>query len=74
MEQLDLNRKNSESSVLYKRGSLAFKRFSANTTLPCHNLKSFKLIKKLSPFIKKETLASVFSCEFCEISENCFFT
>ena len=25
-------------------------------------------------FIKKETLAQVFSCEFCEISENTFFT
>ena len=25
-------------------------------------------------FIKKETLAQVFSCEFCKISENTFFT
>ena len=25
-------------------------------------------------FIKKETLAQVFSCEFCEISESTFFT
>ena len=25
-------------------------------------------------FIKKETLAQVFSCEFCEISMNTFFT
>ena len=25
-------------------------------------------------FIKKETLAQVFFCEFCEISENTFFT
>ena len=25
-------------------------------------------------FIKKETLAQVFSCEFCEISKNNFFT
>ena len=24
--------------------------------------------------IKKETLAEVFSCEFCEISKNTFFT
>ena len=24
-------------------------------------------------FIKKESLAQVFSCEFCEISKNCFF-
>ena len=25
-------------------------------------------------FIKKETLAQVFSCEFCEIAKNTFFT
>ena len=25
-------------------------------------------------FIKKETLAQVFSCEFCQISKNNFFT
>ena len=25
-------------------------------------------------FIKKETTAQVFSCEFCEISKNTFFT
>ena len=25
-------------------------------------------------FIKKETLAQVVSCEFCEISKNTFFT
>ena len=25
-------------------------------------------------FIKKETLVQVFSCEFCEISNNIFFT
>ena len=25
-------------------------------------------------FIKKETLAQVFSCEFCEISKDTFFT
>ena len=25
-------------------------------------------------FIKKETLAQVFSCQFCEISKNIFFT
>ena len=25
-------------------------------------------------FIKKETVAQVFSCEFCEICNNTFFT
>ena len=29
---------------------------------------------RVSFFIKKETLAQVFSCEFCEISKNTFFT
>ena len=28
---------------------------------------------KLKKFIKKETLAQVLSCEFCEISKNTFF-
>ena len=31
------------------------------------------LIKLQANFIKKETLAQVFSCELCEISENIFF-
>ena len=31
-----------------------------------------KLYKLLINFIKKETLAQVFSCEFCEISKNTF--
>ena len=29
---------------------------------------------KACNFIKKETLAQVFSCEFCDISKNTFFT
>ena len=29
---------------------------------------------KACNFIKKETLAEVFSCEFCEFSKNTFFT
>ena len=32
------------------------------------------IIKFCKNFIKKETLAQVFSCEFCEISLNIFFT
>ena len=31
-------------------------------------------IPQASPLFKKETLAQVFSCEFCEISKNTFFT
>ena len=33
-----------------------------------------KLQAEARNFIKKETLAQVFSCEFCEISKNTFFT
>ena len=33
-----------------------------------------KIAGKACNFIKKETLAQVFSCEFCEISKNTFFT
>ena len=32
-----------------------------------------KLISEACNFIKKETLAQVLSCEFCEISKNTFF-
>ena len=32
-----------------------------------------KALPKACNFIKKETLAQVFSCEFCEISKNTFF-
>ena len=37
-----------------------------------HLCQSFFFNKK--HFIKKEILAQVFSCEFCEISKNTFFT
>ena len=33
-----------------------------------------KVAGAASNFIKKETLAQMFSCEFCEISKNTFFT
>ena len=33
-----------------------------------------KVFPQACNFIKKETLAQVFSCEFCEISKNNFFT
>ena len=32
------------------------------------------LVKLQAYFIKKESLAQVFSCAFCEISKNTFFT
>ena len=34
---------------------------------------SIKLQPEASNFIKKDTLAQVFSCEFCETSKNTFF-
>ena len=34
---------------------------------------SFLIKLQACNFIKKETLAQVFSCEFCEISKNTFF-
>ena len=36
-------------------------------------LRNFAEISEACNFIKKETLAQVFSCEFCEISKNSFF-
>ena len=32
------------------------------------------LSQNLCKFFKKETLAQMFSCQFCEISKNAFFT
>ena len=40
----------------------------------CHSLFLNKVAGLACNFIKKETLAQVFSCEFCEISKNTFFT
>ena len=34
----------------------------------------WKKVFEAHNFIKKETLAQVFSCEFCEISKNTFLT
>ena len=48
-----------------------FKKFSGK-----HRGRVFVLIKLQASacnFIKKETLAQVFSCQFCEISKNTFF-
>ena len=35
---------------------------------------SFLIKLQACNFIKKDTLPQVFSCEFCEISKNTFFT
>ena len=54
-----------------KRCSQKFRKIHRKTTVRV----SF-LMKLQAPcnFIKNETLAQVFSCGFCEISENTFFT
>ena len=39
----------------------------------CQSLFFNKVAGLACNFIKKESLAQVFSCEFCEISENTFF-
>ena len=54
-----LNVRSSHPEVFCKKGVL--KNFAKFTGLACN-------------FIKKETLTQVLSCEFCEISENTFFT
>ena len=41
--------------------------------MPAESLFSIKLQTDACSFIKKETLAQVFSCEFSEISKNTFF-
>ena len=35
--------------------------------------RTYARVSFLKNFIKKETLAQVFSCEFCKISKNTFF-
>ena len=40
----------------------------------CQSLFFIKFQAETCSFIKKRTLAQVFSCEFCEISKNSFFT
>ena len=52
--------------VVYK----SFERFTGKHL--CRSL-FFNKVAGLRPFIKKEALAQVFSCEFYEISENTFF-
>ena len=53
--------RSSRPEVFGKKGvHRNFAKFTGKRPQPCN-------------FIKKETLAQVFFCEFCEISENTFF-
>ena len=57
--------------VLWKRCSFKFRKIDRKTPAP-ESLFN-KNAGAACNFIKKETLAQVFSCEFCEISKNTFF-
>ena len=62
--------KSSRPEVFCKKGVLGnFTKFTGKHL--CQSLFLNK-VAGLCNFIKKETLAQVFSCEFCEISKNTF--
>ena len=65
----------SSQEVFYKGDFRNFAKFTGKHL--CQSL-FFNKVAGLRPktcnIIKKETLARVFSCEFCKISENTFFT
>ena len=58
--------------VLRKKGVLRNSAKSTGKHL-CQSL-FFNKVAGACNFIKKETLAQVFSCEFCKISKNTFYT
>ena len=59
--------------VLYKKVFLEFSQSSQENTCARASF-LIKLQAKAFNFIKKEALAQVFFCEFCENSKNTFFT
>ena len=59
--------------VLWKRCSYKFHKILRRTPVP-KSLFLIKLQAQACNFIKKETVAEEFSCEFCEISRSTFFT
>ena len=72
----DILDRSSQQRCSMKKGVLRnFTKFTGKHL--CQSL-FFNKVAGLRPeacnFIKKETLAQVFSCEFCEISKNTFFT
>ena len=61
----------SQQRCFIKKGVLKnFTKFTGKRL--CQSIFFNKVIKKFLKFIKKETLAQVFSCEFCEIFKNTF--
>ena len=57
---------------LYKKVFLEISQNSQENT--CARVSFLIKLQAACNFIKKETLAQVFSCEFCEISKKTFFT
>ena len=67
---LNKNIRSSHQRCFVKKGVLRnFVKFTGK-----HLSQSLFFNKVINKVIKKETLAQVFSCEFCEISRNTFFT
>ena len=67
-----LKLRSSRPEVFCKKGVLRnFTKFTGKHL--CQSLFFNKVAGQACNFIKKETLAQVFSCEFCEISKNTFF-
>ena len=63
--------RSSRQEVFCKKGVLRnFAKFTRKHL--CQSLFFDKVAGLACNFIKKETLAQVFSCEFCEISKNTF--
>ena len=62
----------SRPEVFCKKGVLRnFAKFTGKHL--CQSLLFNKVVGQACNFIKKDTLAQVFSCEFCEISKSTFF-
>ena len=69
---LALDRSSHRRCSLKKGGLGIFAKFTGKHL--CQSLFLIKLQVEACNFIKKEALAQVFFCEFCEISKNTFFT
>ena len=64
----------SRPEVFCKKGVLiAFTKFTGKHLCQSYFINKVAGLSEACNFIKKETLAQVFSCEFCEISKNTFF-
>ena len=68
-EMIGAQNRSSRLEVFCRKGALrGFAKFTGK-----HLCQSFFFNKVTGNFIKKETLAQMFSCKFCEISKNTFF-